>query len=62
VLANFVRASYCKCNLGGMPFHVKLCATDFDNDDEFQSTGVPKCRMGQRLDLFEAERFAMPLA
>lgn len=33
VLASFVRASYCSCNLGGRPIHVKFCATNLKNED-----------------------------
>lgn len=31
VLASFVRASYCICNLCGKPNHVKFRATNFDS-------------------------------
>ena len=37
VLASFVRASYCSCNLGGRSIYVKFCATNLKNDDPFVS-------------------------
>lgn len=33
VLASFVRASYCSCNVGCMSIHVKLCTTNLRDDD-----------------------------
>jgi len=45
VLASFVRASYCSCNLSGRSNQVKFCATNLKNDEPFVGQGVRAVRL-----------------